>query len=376
MKDCRKKSGLNASKPGQTGIDGKHTRQEMKGSNEGVGGQRRIHGRPDSRELTGTRDERDNGVKMADLVALQEEAGWLGERKGPDKMAELIALQRHAESSLPEERRIFFDPYAIRFIDPHVLEWGRTHPEEATALAEEFERKMPGFSNSIRARVRYFDDFVRDAAGRGFSQLVILGAGYDTRAYRIDALKNCVQVFEVDHPLTQMKKTGTIAGIFNAIPDHVVFVPVDLECDNLWDAMEWYGYSPVEKTLFVMEGLLMYLSQEAVRDLLSGIADRTIDGSIILFDFLPRALAGDDHHGEGGKNILDYTVMTGEPIRSGFSGDDLVTFLTGLGYSRVKITRKKEYRKQYFTGVNADRRVSSLLSFASATVLRTRGENP
>ncbi len=87
---------------------------------------------------------------------------------------------------------------------------------------------MPGFPIHP-ARVRYFDDFVRDGAGRGFSQLVILWGGIRYPCLSHRRVKNCVQVFEVDHPLTQMKKTGTIAGIFNAIPDHVVFVPVDLE---------------------------------------------------------------------------------------------------------------------------------------------------
>ncbi len=333
-------------------------------------------GRTAPQEKTGTAKEREPIVKVTDLIAVQERAGWLNGRKGPDKMAELIALQRVAESRLPEGRRIFFDPYAIRFIDPHVLEWGQTHPEEAQALANEFEKKMPGFSNSIRARVRYFDDEVRDAAGRGFSQLVILGAGYDTRAYRFDSLKGRVRVFEVDHPLTQKKKTGTIAGIFGGIPEHVVFVPVDLGHDDLWDAMEWYGYSSVEQTLFVMEGLLMYLTRETVRDLLSCMVEHTIDGSRILFDFLPQSLADDSSDAEDVRNIRDWTTLVGEPILSGFNGEEVVPFLSGIGYDNVNVISPQSFAAMYYTGKNADRNVSGLMSFASATVRRTGRQSP
>jgi methyltransferase (TIGR00027 family) len=65
-------------------------------------------------------------------------------------------------------------------------------------MREHYECLFPGLGNSIRARVRYFDDFVKAAVAEGLEQLVILGAGYDTRAYRIDGLCK-IKVFEVDH---------------------------------------------------------------------------------------------------------------------------------------------------------------------------------
>ena len=66
----------------------------------------------------------------------------------------------------------------------------RSTPAEVQAIADDIEQKMPGWGNAIRGRIRYFDDMVQNAAGEGFSQLVILGAGYDTRAYRIGTLKD------------------------------------------------------------------------------------------------------------------------------------------------------------------------------------------
>ena len=289
--------------------------------------------------------------------------------KDPSRMAEGIALQRFAESRLSEDKRIFYDPYAVHFVDKRVLEYARDHPLEAKAMAEEYERKMPGWSNSIRARVRYFDDVVESAAAEGFGQLVILGAGYDTRAYRIDGLKNRVQVFEIDHPQTIERKTEIITRIFGELPGHIVFVPLNLEYEDLWENLKKSGYSPTAKTLFVLEGLVMYLSRDAVEELFSGIARNAKVGSSILFDFVPQSLADGTSDSEGGKNIRDYTIMVGEPLRSGFTEGEIQTFLSGLGFSDVNVVPSSLYRKMYYNnGKNAERPVSSLLYFASASI--------
>jgi len=298
----------------------------------------------------------------------QEKSGTLKGGPTPGTMAQGIALQRFSESRLPEDERICYDPYAVHFIDPGMLEWAKTHPQEAKALAEEWEQKMPGWGNAIRARVRYFDDFIQKASGEGFSQLIILGAGYDTRAYRMGELKGTMRVFEVDNPHTLNTKTGIITGIFGMLPDHVAFIPLDLEKEDLWSTLKLSGYSPAAKSLFVMEGLVMYLHREAVVRLFSGIFRNSGPGSTLLFDFIPQSLADGTSDREGGKNIHAYTVIIGEPLRSGFSDSEVEPFMARLGFSGMKIILPDEYKKMYFTGKNAGRTVSGLLSFASAIV--------
>jgi methyltransferase (TIGR00027 family) len=288
--------------------------------------------------------------------------------KGPSKMAEGIALQRFAESILPEDLRILSDPYAIHFLDPVKVAWAKDHPADVQAMAEEIERKMPGWSNAIRGRIRYFDDVVQNTGGDGFSQIVILGAGYDTRAYRIGTLKGHIKVFEVDRPETLVRKIGILKNIFGTLPDHVTFVPNDIGQGPWRPALEASGFSPYKKTLFLLEGLVMYLPRMDVDTLLAGIAQQAGAGSVVLFDFIPQSMADGSSTAEGGDAIRDWTMKIGEPLKSGFADGEVVLFLTALGYSDIQVISSRAFANMYYTGKKADRKVSGLMSLAYATV--------
>lgn len=283
-------------------------------------------------------------------------------------MAEGIALQRMAESNQPEDIRIFYDPYAVRFVDPAKLAWAEENPAAVKAMIEALDQQMPGWNNSIRARVRYFDDVAGNAPFEGFAQMVIFGAGYDTRAYRIGTLKEHVRIFEVDRPETQKKKTAVLEAIFGYLPDHVAFVPYEIDEGNTWADLESAGYSPEQKSLFLLEGLVMYLPRPAVDAFLSEIVRHAGAGSAVLFDFIPQSMADGSSNAEGGRIIRDFTLSIGEPIRSGFAPGEVVQLLAGCGYSGMQVIPSSAYAAMYYTGKNAGRKVSGLLSFVYAIV--------
>ncbi len=287
-------------------------------------------------------------------------------RKGSSKMAELIALHRVAESALPEGQRICYDPYAVHFVDPEILEFARKNPEKTKAMREHYERLFPGLGSSIRARVRYFDDFVRASIDEELSQLVILGAGYDTRAYRIEGLKGYVKVFEVDHPGTQGLKKEKIAKIFGRLPDHVVYVPVDFETESLGKKLLENGYDKSKKTLFIMEGLVMYIPPKAVDETLSFIVNNSAKGSAVLFDYFLQSVV--DGTCEIGKNMRNFAAQQGEPFLFGIKEGMAEVFLMERGFSQVQNVTSDDYKRAYFHGVNKDRAVCSLLLFAHAVV--------
>lgn len=289
------------------------------------------------------------------------------ERKGPSKMAELIALHRVAESMLPEGVRICYDPYAVHFVDPETLEFARKNPEKTKAMREHLERLFPGLASSIRARVRYFDDFVKTSVDEGLEQLIILGAGYDTRAYRIEGL-NKIKVFEVDHPGTQGVKIEKVKKIFGHLPEHVVYVPVDFESEAVGQKLLENGYNRSQKTLFVMEGLVMYIPPRAVDETLSFIVRNSGKGSMVIFDYYPQSLVDGTSELEAAKNIRNFVAQQGEPLQFGIEEGTVEAFLAERGFSQIQNVTSEDYKKAYFHGVNEGRAVSNLLFFAHAMV--------
>ncbi|MEN6293473.1 MAG: class I SAM-dependent methyltransferase [Methanobacterium sp.] len=290
------------------------------------------------------------------------------DREDPSKMAEEIAFHRVVEMFMPEDEKIFSDPYAIRFVNPEMLENMAKNPVEAQKKSEELEKLFPGVHNSIIARVRYFDDFVEKLVDEDLEQLVILGAGYDTRAYRIEGLKENVKVFEVDHPNTQSFKIQKIREIFGSIPDHVIYVPVDFDTQKLDQRLLESGYGGSKKTLFIMEGLVMYIPPDAVDETLSFIVNNSGKGSAVIFDYVPQSVVDGTSDLEVGKNLHNHAKEYKEPLQFGIEEGTLETFLKNRGFSSIESVTSEDYQKAYFDGKKRNKDVCSLFLFASAVV--------
>ena len=283
--------------------------------------------------------------------------------KGPSKMAEVVALIRAEESEKPADERICYDPYAICFVSPEVREFMARNPAKYKAQREQVESSLPGYSNSIVARVQYFDDIVKLSTLDGLEQLVIMGAGYDTRAYRIGELKN-VHVFEIDHPDTIKVKKEKINEIFGFIPDHVIYVPADLEVEKIDQKLAESGYDKTKKTLFAMEGLIYYLPPEAVDDLLSFIVHSSGKESAVVFDY---GRVKPDTTIHKGKSGYDFAKQRGEPVKSSIN-EPIEKFLSERGFYKINNMDSKDYKKAYFYGKNGDREVNDMASFVHAVV--------
>ena len=291
----------------------------------------------------------------------QDETKIYADRKGPAKMAEGIAMIRAYESSKLEAERICYDPYAIHFINPKILEYAAKHRDEANTTVE-------NNSGSIVARVRYFDDFAKKLIENGLEQLVIFGAGYDTRAYRIEELKEKVKVFEVDHPGTQSFKIEKIKEIFGSIPEHVVFVPVDFEKETFSEKLFSKGYNRSLKTLFIMEGLIMYITPKSVAETLFFIAENSGKGSAMIFDYFPESVVDGTNKLKIAQDIRNFAIQQGEPFQFGIKDGELEEFLSTFGFSNIQNVTSEDYKKAYFHGKNENRNVCELLYFAHATI--------
>ena len=265
-----------------------------------------------------------------------------------------IAVARAIESGKPDNERICCDPYARRFAPGWLYFLTVLFVKSGYA-----ERRGPGVMGFLAARERYIDDVLQDFLDKGLQQLVILGAGYDARAYRFDGLRGHVRVFEVDHPATQADKLARVQAIFGALPAHVTFVAVDFNTQTLQKRLEESGYDPTLKTLFIWQGVTMYLTEEAVKATLCFVVQQSALGSAIVFDYLYRSvLDGVQKHDEV-SNMRRYRFMTGEGLTFGIEAGTVEAFLKERGFRLVRDMDAEGLRQAYFTGRNAGRKVTS-----------------
>jgi methyltransferase (TIGR00027 family) len=138
-------------------------------------------------------------------------------------------------------------------------------------------------------RTKFIDERLERMVREGATQVVIMGAGWDTRAYRFAGILRNVRVFEVDQPATQNSKRRRAEEALGPPPANLTYLPIDFRVQTLADVLASAGYDPKQKTLFIWEGVTMYLPAAAVSDTLRWIAQQA-PGSMITFDFADEAL--------------------------------------------------------------------------------------
>jgi methyltransferase (TIGR00027 family) len=141
----------------------------------------------------------------------------------------------------------------------------------------------------MTVRTRFIDEALERAIASGATQVVILGAGFDSHAYRLQELLAHVRVFEVDRPATQAVKKQRVSDVLGGPPANLTYVAVDFQHEDLLHVLPRHGYDPAQQTFFILEGVTMYLPEEAVRDTLRFVASHP-PGSGIVFDFVYRAM--------------------------------------------------------------------------------------
>jgi methyltransferase (TIGR00027 family) len=263
-----------------------------------------------------------------------------------------IAVARAAESERPADERICYDPFARLFIPVWMYRTFAFFIKTGYA-----EWRGPGVNGFLVARDRYIDDVLQSFLNEGLQQLVILGAGYDSRAQRFD-LQDRVKTFEVDHPATQADKLAKLQGIFGKVPEHVIYVPIDFNTQTLAARLLESGYDPKRKTLFIWQGVTMYLTAEAVDSTLAFVVHHSGASSAIVFDYIYRSiLEGVQKHGEV-SGMRRYRFMTGEGLTFGIPEGAVETFLKEHGVRQVRDVNAEDLKAAYFTGKNAGRAVA------------------
>jgi methyltransferase (TIGR00027 family) len=254
----------------------------------------------------------------------------------------LAAAAYRAFHQLLEGGRLFADPLALPILgaDAQLVE----DRARTDAQALEAHRGMRLF---VAVRSAIAEARLKAAIeDRGVGQLVVLGAGLDTFAYR-NPFEGRLKVFEVDHPATQAWKRRRLAEVGIAVPPSLTFTPVDFETDNLLAALEAAGFDPAKRTVFIWLGVVPYLTKEAVSATLTLIAGMP-GGAEVIFDYSdpPETLSGQARtaHLERAERV----ASVGEPFLSNFEPADLHAQLTALGLRQIEDLGPRELMSRYF----------------------------
>ncbi len=261
--------------------------------------------------------------------------------------AEQMALSRAIETRKPAAERICCDPLAERFLGTKYRMLLRGRPFR-DFVERAIERRFAGHHYYVIARTRYIDDFLQQRLAGGAEQLVILGAGYDSRPYRFADQLSGVQVFEVDHPATSTAKQAKVPEIIGDIPANVAYVAVDFTVDNFADKLLACGYRATRPTVFLWEGVTPYLDLAAVDGVLGFVTASAGAGSAIVFDYILRSVVEGTCTLRGAANEFTKMSRTSEPLSFGVDEGQAPEFLASRGFQNVVDVGADELTSRYF----------------------------
>jgi methyltransferase (TIGR00027 family) len=266
----------------------------------------------------------------------------------------------HSEHDRPP---IFDDPLAAALFTAQertdyetalVKSLERFDPEAAAAATSREDalvRSMRTQSGPlIFARARFGEDLLDEALAAGVAQYVILGAGFDTFAYRRRDVSDggCVRVFEVDHPRTQAEKLRRVERAGWPAPRGLVHVAVDFTTDDLAERLRAAGLEPGQRTFFSWMGVTYYLDRAAMEATFRALAGLGAPGSTVVFDHLDDAAFDPARQTPRMRLTLELVARVGEPMKTGLAPAEMAACLRACGWEASEQLGRAELQARFF----------------------------
>ena len=272
-----------------------------------------------------------------------------------DGTAQGVAKQRLIETIAGPDKRVINDPYADSFVIGSGFIKLMGHKLNAWLS----EKLAPGFHEHLIARTKFIDELIEKSAVNGIEQYVILGAGYDSRAHRLE-LPSSLKIFEVDQPEVSDNK---LAKLPKELPnsENVTYVNIDFSYQSLTDQLIGAGFDQEKSTIFTLEGVSQYITKEAVSSTIKELASLTRDTNSIFFmsyvdellDKNPEACFGEGYPNPVKKASLikGLSAKVGEPWISFYSCAEIEDLLLQNGYSIQEKVTLEDLNSLYFSPV-------------------------
>ena len=272
-----------------------------------------------------------------------------------DGTAQGVAKQRLIETIAGPDKRVINDPYADNFVIGSGFIKLMGHKLNAWLS----EKLAPGFHEHLISRTKFIDELIEKSASNGIEQYVILGAGYDSRAHRLE-LPSSLKIFEVDQPEVSDNK---LAKLPKELPnaENVTYVNIDFSYQSLTEQLIGSGFDQKKSTIFTLEGVSQYITKEAVSSTIKELASLTRDTNSIFFmsyvdellDKNPEACFGEGYPNPAkkAKLIKSLSDKVGEPWISFYSDAEIEDLLSQNGYSIKENVTLEELNSLYFSPV-------------------------
>lgn len=246
---------------------------------------------------------------------------------------------------------------------------------QITQFRSDLEIARPGVYYFETARTFHIDACLRQALRDGFEQVVLLGAGFDTRAHRRFGLEHQVRFFEIDFPEIQSGKKAALEHLPGAGSGNIHYLPTDFDTENLPTIIEASGYEVSEPTFFIWENRSFALTDDDVDALLDFVSLHSVPDSRIVFDYIPRSMVDGSAAYYGREEFRLFMAQSGKPLSFGIEDRNLRRFLAQRNFELTALVTNQELESRYLidSAGALHGRVPGYVRIAEATTTRRRG---
>lgn len=262
------------------------------------------------------------------------------------RTAQYMAFFRALETESNSSAKLFSDPYAIYFLEAKLRFATRLSKYSIIRkyINNTIQKKIPGAFSSGIARTKYIDDLLQTTITNGVKQVIILGAGFDTRALRLDYLKP-LPVIEIDHPNTSNFKAKTYSRI-NHISKNINFYQIDFNKQSLEELAIQHSFDFTKPTTVIWEGVTNYLTEDAVKNTFNFISKFT-SNSYVIFTYIHKNILENPNSFLGGERLLKNLDKIEEKWTFGFYPEELSNYLKQFDMRLVEDMGATQYREKY-----------------------------
>ncbi len=258
------------------------------------------------------------------------------------------AFLRAVENLLPEGKRLFEDPYSEKLLPPiyNFFAMIMRPPKIWNFLMNMREKSTLGVVGGILCRTLYIDDLLINAIKEGIGTVVNLGAGADSRAFRIPGIES-IPYFELDFPEALKAKRAYVDKKIGELPPNISLVPVDFNKQDLGEELKKAGYNLSSKTLFIWEGVTQYISRGAIDNTLKYVA-RAATGSRIVFTYVLESFINGSYIPDGLNSLYKFFLKKKNPLWfCGFNPAEMDEYLSKHSLSLIEDVGHEEFLERY-----------------------------